>query len=231
MDEKINRSVLIGTDFNNVYRLSGSTSRQLISKNLIPGIRVKDEKILIMSDQEFRIWDPFHSKLAAMILKDFSLPITKDSTFLYLGAANGTTVSHVSDIVEKGMVYAIEISPRAMKDLIKVSIHRNNVIPILGDAMHPASYQNMVPEVDFLYQDIAQKEQARIAILNAELFLKKTGVMILIIKARSIDSIGRKKDVFGNEIKKLEGLFKIKQSFDLEPFHKDHIVVVAQKFH
>lgn len=229
MAEKINESKLIKTDFNNVYKLSGVSSEQLITKNLIPGIKVNDEKILKISKGEFRIWDPFHSKLAAMLLKGLFLSVRNDSTFLYLGAANGTTVSHVSDMVENGMIYAIEISPRAMKDLIRVSIPRKNIVPILADAMDPGSYQNMVPEVDFLYQDIAQREQARIAIRNAELFLKNDGILVLIIKARSINSIKKTKDVFETEIKKLEGIFKVRQLFDLEPFHKDHMAVVAQK--
>ncbi|MFA4956834.1 MAG: fibrillarin-like rRNA/tRNA 2'-O-methyltransferase [Candidatus Methanoperedens sp.] len=220
---------LIETDFNNAYKLSGASSEQLITKNLVPGIKIKDEKLLTISNEEFRIWDPFHSKLAAMILKGSSFSIRKESTILYLGAANGTTVSHVSDMVENGMVYAVEISPRAMKDLIRVSIPRNNVVPILADAMNPGSYQNMVQEVDFIYQDIAQREQARIAIRNAELFLKNDGILVLIIKAKSIDSIKKTKEVFDTEIKKLDGIFKVSQLLDIEPFHKDHMAVVAQK--
>jgi fibrillarin-like pre-rRNA processing protein len=229
MAEKINESKLIETGFNNVYKLSGASSEKLITKNLVPAIKKNDNELLKVSNEVFRIWDPFHSKLAAMILKGSSLPIRKNSTFLYLGAANGTTVSHVSDMVENGMVYAVEISPRAMKDLIRISIQRNNIVPILADAMDPGSYLNRVPEVDVLYQDIAQREQAMIAIKNAELFLKKDGILVLIIKAKSIDSIKKMKDVFKTEIKKLEGIFKVRQLFDLEPFHKDHMAVVAQK--
>src|SRR5659263_122405 len=223
MAEKLTESKLIETDFNNVYNFSDDSSNKLITKNLVPGTKVNNERLLTISNEEFRFWDPFHSKLAAMILKGLSLSVRKDSTFLYLGAANGTTVSHVSDIVEDGKVYAVEFSPRAMKDLIRVSIPRKNIVPILADAMDPGSYQNMVPEVDFLYQDIAQREQAKVAIRNAELFLKKDGILIFIIKAKSIDSIKKTKEVFGMEIKKLEGIFKVMQSFDLEPFHKDHI--------
>jgi fibrillarin-like pre-rRNA processing protein len=229
MVKKINESGLIETDFNNVLKLSGASLEQLITKNLVPGIKINDEKLLTISNEEFRIWDPYHSKLAAMILKGSFLSVRNDSTFLYLGAANGTTVSHVSDMVENGMVYAVEISPRAMKDLIRVSIPRKNIVPILADAMNPGSYKNMVPEVDFLYQDIAQREQARIAIMNAELYLKKDGILVLIIKAKSIDSVRKTKEVFEKEIKKLEGIFKARQLYDLEPFHKDHMAVVAQK--
>ncbi len=63
-----------------------------------------------------------------------------------------------------------------------------NMIPILADAGYPDAYRNMVSEVDLIYQDVAQREQAGIAIRNAELFLKKGGLLILIIKSKSIDS-------------------------------------------
>lgn len=228
MLDKIDEQELIKTDLSNAYRLSGSNSEKLLTKNLNQGIKVDDEKLLTISNEEFRIWDPFHSKFSAMMMKGSSLHVKKDSTFLYLGAANGTTVSHLSDIVENGMVYAVEFSPRAMKDLIRISIPRKNIVPILADAMDPESYQNMVPVVDFLYQDIAQREQAIIALKNAELFLKKDGILVLMIKAKSIDSIKKTKEIFYNEIKKLKGIFNIKGTFDLAPFHKDHMAVVAK---
>jgi len=114
-------------------------------------------------------------------------------------------------MVPDGMVFAVEISPRAMKDLIRVSIPRRNLIPILADAMDPGSYKNMVTEVDILYQDIAQRDQASIAIRNAQFFLKKNGILVLIIKAKSIDSIKKPKDLIGKEIEKLEDLFKVEE--------------------
>ncbi|GFO97019.1 fibrillarin-like rRNA methylase [groundwater metagenome] len=80
---------------------------------------------------EYRIWDPYHSKLAALLIKGASIPLKKESTVLYLGAANGTTVSQVSDIVSDGVVFAVEFSPSAMKDLIRTSTPRMNFIPIL----------------------------------------------------------------------------------------------------
>ena len=51
---------------------------------------------------------------------------------LYLGAASGTTVSHVADIVgPEGMVYAVEFSHRSGRDLINVAKKRMNVVPII----------------------------------------------------------------------------------------------------
>jgi len=220
---------LIGTGLDNSFIVISDGSKRLITKNLVPGIRVYDEKLIKIEKEEYRIWDPFRSKLAALVLKGSPISLKKNNSVLYLGAANGTTVSHVSDIVSDGTVFAVEFSPRAMKDLINVSTSRMKLVPILADAANPKSYQNIVPEVDFIYQDVAQKDQAMIAIRNARMFLKKEGILVLMIKARSIDSTRDPKDVTAMEVKKLEGIFKVHELVNLEPFHSDHFAVVAQK--
>ena len=116
----------------------------------------------------YRLWDPFRSKLAALLLKSKGrgLRLNRDSKVLYLGAATGTTVSHVSDIVADGLVYAVEFSPRSMRDLIRLCERRENIIPILADAAKPEEYAALVEPVDLVYQDIAQRNQAEIASLN-----------------------------------------------------------------
>lgn len=49
---------------------------------------------------EYRVWNPFRSKLAAAILGGVdNIWIVPGAKVLYLGAASGTTVSHVSDLV------------------------------------------------------------------------------------------------------------------------------------
>lgn len=220
---------LIETRLDNVFILVDNASKKLVTRNLTPGIQVYGEKLITVENVEYRLWDPYRSKLAAMILKGSSVSIRKDKAVLYLGAANGTTASHVSDIAAEGVVFAVEFSPRAMQDLIRVSIPRLNLIPVLADAIHPNSYRNMVSQVDFLYQDVAQREQAKIALRNAELFLKKDGILVLIIKSRSIDSARKPKEVIDNEINKLGGFFSVLELMDLEPYHSDHMAAVARK--
>ena len=218
---------LIKTGLNNVFSfIAQDGSKRLVTKSLVQGIQ--GEKTIIVGSDEYRIWDPYHSKLAALLIKGASIPVKKDSFVLYLGAANGTTVSHVSDIVSDGAVFAVEFSPRAMKDLIRTSSPRMNLIPILADARYPESYRNMVTEVDLIYQDVAQREQAEIAISNTRMFLKKGGYLVLVIKSRSIDSAKNADEVIHSEIGKLRGL-KIRELLDLEPFHSDHVAVIAQK--
>jgi fibrillarin-like pre-rRNA processing protein len=223
----MNELELHGTGLENVFTVELSGLKRIVTKSLVPGI--PGEKTIRFGSEEYRIWDPFHSKLAAILLKRIAVPLKKDSAVLYLGAANGTTVSHVSDIVPDGMVYGVEFSPRAMQDLIHVSARRMNLIPVLADAMQPESYRNIVPEVDIIYQDAAQREQARMALRNCEVFLKKGGFLVLIIKSRSIDVTRKTGDVVDDEIKVLGGSFEILGRIDLEPFHSGHAAVLARK--
>ncbi len=85
--------------------------------------------------QGFRVWDPYRSKLSALYYLGKGIELEKEMKVLYLGAANGTTVSHVADYT--GCVYAVEFAPRPMQDLLAVAKRRKNVIPIMADATRP----------------------------------------------------------------------------------------------
>ncbi len=123
---------------------------------------------------------------------------------LYLGAASGTSVSHVADIVgPKGIVFAVEFSHRSGRDLINMATHRTNVIPIIEDARHPLRYRMLVSMVDVIFADVAQPDQARIVGLNAHLFLKVNGGAVVSIKANCIDSTAAPEAVFAREVQKL----------------------------
>ena len=206
--------------------------KQLATKNLDPGKTVYGEKLITVEGVEYRTWDPRRSKLGAMVLKKFNTPLKKDSKVLYLGAASGTTVSHVSDIVSEGAVYAVEFAPRSMRDLIGLASRRKNLHPILADAGKPDSYSHLVEPVDLIFQDVAQPNQAEIAARNAVRFLKRDGYLLLSIKARSIDTVAKPKEVFKAEVKKLEQAFEprfeILNAKDLMPYHEDHLGVLAK---
>lgn len=206
--------------------------KRLATKNLDPGKVVYGEKLIPVEGIEYRTWDPRRSKLGAMVLKKFNIPLKEDSKVLYLGAASGTTVSHVSDIVPEGAVYAVEFAPRSMRDLIGLASRRKNVHPILADAGKPDSYAHIVEPVDLIFQDVAQPNQAQIAARNAASYLKKDGYLLLSIKARSIDTVANPKEVFKEEIKKLEQAFESKfeilNAKDLMPYHEDHMGILAK---
>lgn len=213
---------------------------EIATKNLTPGIRVYDEKLIkeiesteknLESVNEYRIWNPRRSKLAAALLnglKDFNL--NNDSKVLYLGASTGTTVSHISDICNDGLIYAVEFSPVSAKKLVRLSQRRNNIAPILADATKPKYYLNKVENVDLVYCDVAQEKQSELFMNNMNLFLKEDGQGLITIKARSIDVIQKPKKIFKDEAKKIkENGYSILEKIKLEPYEKDHIAFLVEK--
>jgi fibrillarin-like pre-rRNA processing protein len=192
------------------------------------GIRVYNEQLITEDDREYRSWNPFRSKLAAALLKGLSIPIQNDSSVLYLGAATGTTVSHLSDILTDGIVYAVESSPIALTGLLKTSQQRLNIIPILADANHPERYQHLVPPVDLIYQDISQRNQADILTRNIHAYLKPTGTALIMVKARSIDVALKPKqayDLVATYLKQQR--LTVKKTRDLAPYEKDHAAILV----
>ncbi|RUS18558.1 Fibrillarin-domain-containing protein [Endogone sp. FLAS-F59071] len=207
----------------------------LVTKNLVPGEAVYGEKRISVEGPdglktEYRVWNPFRSKLAAGILGGIdNVYIAPGKKVLYLGAASGTTVSHVADIVgPEGIVYAVEFSHRSGRDLINMAKKRTNVIPIIEDARHPHKYRMLVGMVDVVFADVAQPDQARIIALNAHNFLKNNGHIVISIKANCIDSTVDASSVFAEEVKKLQGeRIKPEEQLTLEPYERDHALVVG----
>jgi rRNA 2'-O-methyltransferase fibrillarin len=191
----------------------------LVTKNLAPGESVYGEKRISVENStsknedgtpnvtktEYRVWNPFRSKLAAGVLGGLDeIFIKPGAKVLYLGAASGTSVSHVADIVgPTGTVFAVEFSHRSGRDLINMATHRTNVIPIIEDARHPLRYRMLVSMVDVIFADVAQPDQARIVGLNAHLFLKVGGGVVVSIKANCIDSTAAPEAVFAREVQKM----------------------------
>jgi len=208
-------------------------SQKLATMNLAPGRTVYGEKLIRFEGVEYRLWDPFRSKLAAAILKGIkTVPIKPNHQVLYLGAASGTTASHVSDIVgEKGHVYCVEFAARALRELVNnVCPYRLNMTPILEDARFPERYAMYIRgKVDDIYCDIAQPEQAKILADNADLFLKNGGWIMLAVKAQSIDVTKEPSEIYRREVKVLEGRgFAIEDVVHLEPYDKAHAMIVAR---
>ena len=204
---------------------------EIATKNLRPGIRVYDERLIINDDIEYRIWNPRRSKLAAALLNGLnSLKLENDSKVLYLGASTGTTVSHISDITYDGLIYAVEFSPVSMKKLIRLSHQRHNIAPLLEDATKPKRYLNKVEKVDLVYCDVAQEKQSELFMDNMDLFLKEDGQGLITIKARSIDVVQKPKKIFKDEEKKLKANgYSIIEKIKLEPYEKDHIAFLVEK--
>ena len=212
--------------FQKVFKIK----RQIATENLTPGSSVYGEKRISGGRTEYRLWDPYKSKLAAAIANGLKhMPIREGDTVLYLGIAQGTTASHISDIVgEKGLVIGVEISPKPFEKLLELCEERKNIIPILGDANRPEDYSEFVEKADIVYQDISQKNQGEILLKNARAYLKKSGYAIIVIKARSIDVVREASEIFKNEIKILEKEMGVLEIVSLRPYDKDHILAVLR---
>ncbi len=208
-------------------------SQRLATKNFAVGRTVYGERLVKSNGGEYRVWDPYRSKLAAAILKGLqTVPIQPEKKVLYLGAASGTTASHVSDIVEEtGHVFCVEFASRSIRELVNnVCAFRDNMSPILADARFPERYSTIVGKVDNIYCDIAQPEQAKVLADNADVFLLKKGWIMLAIKAQSIDVTKEPSQIYKQEMKTLQNRgFDVKESVHLEPYDKAHAMIVGTR--
>jgi fibrillarin-like pre-rRNA processing protein len=216
----------------NVYE-DKKSRRAIFTVNLTPGKSFFAEELAKESGIEFRAWDVCRSKLAAAIKKGVSqIGIKEKDIVLYLGASHGFTPSFVSDLVgAEGFVFCIDNAPRVVRDLIFVCEERNNMAPILADANHPEEYKSLVtPQVDVVYQDIAQRNQVDIFLKNCDAYLKKGGFGLLAVKARSIDVAKKPKEIFREVRRQLEQSSMVIVDYrELEPFEKDHAMFVCKK--
>lgn len=213
--------------FNNIFK----KDNKIYTKNLVNGQKVYGEKIIIENNTQYREWNPFKSKYCAAIQNGLKKNIfEKEKTVLYLGSAEGTTVSHVSDIVEKnGLIFCIDISTIAMQKLTKLSKERENILPILADANKPNEYKEFIEEkVDTIFMDVSQRNQIEIFLKNA-IFLKKKGYGGISLKTRSISQSKKTSEILNEEKKKLEKDFFIEQIIKLEPFEKEHYFILVKK--
>jgi fibrillarin-like pre-rRNA processing protein len=206
---------------------------RLATINMNRAKRVYGEQLIEHGGIEYRQWDAERSKIAAAIKKGVKeFHVESGSKVLYLGAAEGTTISHLSDIVgESGIIYGVDISARSMRKFLYLCEQRRNIIPILADASQPNTYLEYIPRfsVDVLCQDVSQREQANIFLKNARVYLKRNGWGYLSIKARSISSEKEVRSIVSEEAKKLENEFEILEIINLEPFEKEHAMVVCKK--
>jgi len=229
--QKIKREKSLEEDNQSFFWIKSEGEKKLATENLVPGNQVYKEKLIIKKGIEYRLWDPFRSKLAASIMNNLEeFPFENKTKVLYLGASTGTTVSHISDIVgPTGIVFSVEHASRVARDFLdRVASYRTNIIPILQNARKPKEYFSVFGKVDVVYVDIAQPDQTKIAINNCKMFLKKEGICFLVIKTRSIDVIKSPKKIIEQEIEKLKTNFDILQSIDLHPYDKDHEMVIAK---
>ena len=170
--------------------------RSLWTRNAVRGVSLRGERRKTDSRIEWRAWAASKSKVAAALLRTSNnpselLPET-GSTCLYLGASYGSTVSHIHDHVcgsgnhHGGQVVAVEISPRAMRELSTLAASRPGLVPVLADARVPSQ---VVPfmrgKADWMHQDLSIADQAQSFVNMAQAFLRTGGTGLLSLKAAS----------------------------------------------
>ncbi len=198
--------------------------------NSRPGQRVYGEPLVKKGGKEYREWIPFRSKLGAAIKKGLKeIPLFRGMKILYLGAATGTTCSHLSDIVgEEGLIFSVEFSERMMREFLRVCSQRKNLIPIMGDARKPQDYENVVEKADLVYCDIAQPDATEVAIRNCQSFLKPGGYLMIAIKSRSVDIAKKPDQIYREELQKLKKAgFSVVDWKKLDPYEKDHAFILC----
>ncbi|MFP3872804.1 MAG: fibrillarin-like rRNA/tRNA 2'-O-methyltransferase [Candidatus Natronoplasma sp.] len=196
--------------------------------NLVPGTSVYDEELLEIDDAEYRMWDPNRSKLGAFLHEEKTLPFQYHSEVLYLGAGDGTTASHLSDILTDGKIYAVEVAKNPYRNLLELSKKRKNIFPVLADARSIDHYQDLVNEVDIVYQDIAQRDQVEIFIKNL-IFLKEGHHGLIAVKSRSIDVSTDPEKIYQKVEERLEGEnYEVLSKVDISRWQKDHAILAVE---
>lgn len=173
----------------------------------------------------WRAWEPDRSKVSAMIELGMNAAPQPGETVLYLGAAAGTTASHVVDVTEP--VYAIEFAPRPARELVNVAEDRERLIPLLKDARRPKTYAHIIEaDIDLVIQDVATRGQAAVAKANRR-FLADDGRLVLAVKARSEDVTAAPAAIYEQVREGLRDAYDIVDEEPLDRYHNDHLGIVA----
>ena len=231
-----------------IFQVKIGNEEQLATKNLVKGTETYKEKIVRVNGEEFLEWNPYSCKLAAAIRNGLQiLPIMKNFRIICIGATDGSTISHISDIVDsRGSVFVIDSNKNKKSFLNKLTTTHKNIISV-SDNPHEQLYSTSITgKIDVLYVDIPQLDQTELAIQKYSSLLKTGGFLML--TAKKDDNPILENDVAGwlaeqraglNKIRvlinKLKPQFQILQEINLglnymmkPPFHKSHVFILAQ---
>jgi fibrillarin-like rRNA methylase len=191
---------------------------------------VYGERVVFRETAPMRRWDPMRSKLAAALTRGYDGPLPRPAEFwAYLGAASGTTASHVADLVgPTGAVFAVEKSLRPFRRLVRLAERYPNLLPVLADARSPATYASQVPLVDGLYVDIAQPDQVEIALENARWLAAREACLILALKTPSMGRDAPARTHLERARRQLEAAGEVDRAIGLEPFHRGHFLLATR---
>ncbi len=212
------------------------------TRNAVKGVSVRGERRKRDSRIEWRAWDPNRSKVAAALLGTNHDPANilpePGSTCLYLGASYGGTVSFVHDMIcgsqnhLEGQIIAVEIAPRAMRELVALASQRPGLVPVLGDARLPHTVSPYIRgKADWIHQDLSIADQAETFVKMAGAFLKPGGTGLLSLKAASERSSDGDDDTRFAKAERIleESNLEIVERIDLAGFEEQHVVFHVRK--
>jgi fibrillarin-like pre-rRNA processing protein len=185
------------------------------------------ERTLHRDGATYRSFEAGRSKLAAALVKGWTGPLpSPGESWLYLGAAGGTTASHVADLVgPAGRVFAIEKSVRPFVRLLHVAERYPNLLPILGDVRRADDYEGLVPPVDGIYCDLAQPDQAALLLGHVRTFLREGGAVLLALKTASMGRERTPEEHREDATALLRPTLELRAPVGLEPFHRRHFLL------
>ena len=185
----------------------------------------------------WRRWDPYRSKLGAAILRTKNNPTElfpePGSTVVYLGAAHGTTVSHIHDHLcgknnnLSGRLISVDISPRCLRDLNLLANRRPGIIPVFGDARKLETWSYLIPKgADWLFQDVSQAGQVDIFIKACNRLLKPKSTALLSLKGASerFNEGGDQAIFLETENKLIGSKLELIESIELSGFEEQHML-------
>ena len=212
------------------------------TRNAVKGVSVRGERRKRDSRIEWRAWNPNRSKVAAALLRTNNDPSNllpePGSTCLYLGASYGGTVSFVHDLAcgsanhLEGQIIAVEIAPRAMRELAALASQRPGLVPVLGDARLPHTVSPYIRgKADWIHQDLSMADQAETFVKMAGAFLKPGGTGLLSLKAASERSSDGDDDTRFAKAERILGQsnLEIVERIDLAGFEEQHVVFHVRK--
>ena len=187
--------------------------------NLPSYLRKKKGLLQIRKSTGWEVWNPYHSKLSAyLIAGGKNWPFKKDSRVLYLGSAEGNTISYLGEVCKTNTITAVEISPVSMAELLVLAKEKENIIPCLCDAHFPEKYRIQANNPEIIYQDIAQNDQVDIFIRNCDYFKPKHAFLML--KSQSISKLNE--DIFKITKKRLSEIFEKVEIVNISKWAKGH---------
>ncbi|MGI0150973.1 MAG: fibrillarin-like rRNA/tRNA 2'-O-methyltransferase, partial [Thermoplasmata archaeon] len=191
---------------------------------------VYGERVRPRPEGALRLFEPGRSKLAAGLARGLTAPLPRPGErWLYLGAATGTTASHVADLVgPTGRVYAVEKSVRPFARLLALARRYPNLCPVLGDAGWTDRHLGLIPPVDGLYADLAQPDQVELVLENAREFLRDGGALLCALKTASMGRDRTPEEHARRARESLASEFELAAAIPLEPFHRRHFLLAGR---